>query len=161
MLKGVCLRYAKNEAEAEDLMQDSFIKAFNKLNTFKGTGALGGWIRRIGVTTALENLRKQKMILSPISNQMEETILKGNSGDEVFQNLDLEVLIAKIQSLPIGYRAVFNLFAIEGYSHKEIAKELNISIGTSKSQYSRGRSLLIKSIRADEELTEKRLNYVE
>ena len=159
MVKGVCLRYAKNEPEADDLLQDAFIKTFQKLEQYKGKGALGGWIRRIAVTTALEHIRRQRMELTKLTTEM-ETILPDEEGDYLFQKIDLDELVSKIQALPIGYRTVFNLYAIEGYSHKEIAEALNISKGTSKSQYSRARNMLISVIRKEEEDTNKKMNYV-
>lgn len=148
------MRYAKNEAEADDLFQDSFVKTFAKLNQFKHTGALGGWIRRIAVTTALEHLRKQKMELTSLTAEM-ASVLPDEASEHLFQTMDLDALVAKIQTLPLGYRTVFNLHAIEGYSHKEIGNELGISIGTSKSQFSRARQLLMSDIAKEEEMAKK------
>ncbi len=160
MVKGVCLRYGKDEDEADDLLQDTFIKTFQKLEQYQGKGALGGWIRRIAVTTALEHIRKQKMILTSITTEM-ESVLPDEKSEALFQKVDLDELVSKIQELPVGYRTVFNLYAIEGYTHKEIAGMLAISEGTSKSQYSRARNLLIRAIKRDETMTNKKLNYVE
>lgn len=159
MVKGVCLRYGKDEAEADDFLQDSFIKTFQKLEQFQGKGALGGWIRRIAVTTALENIRKQKLVYGSLTNEM-ESVVKGSNDESVFENIDLEILVSKIQKLPIGYRTVFNLYAVEGYSHKEIGEMIDISIGTSKSQYSRARKILIRELELEEIETEKKLKYV-
>lgn len=159
MVKGVCLRYGKNEAEADDFLQDAFIKTFQKLDQFKGSGALGGWIRRIVVTTALEHIRKQKIVYSSLTTEM-ESLVKGSNDDSVFENIDLEILVSKIQKLPAGYRTVFNLYAVEGYSHKEIGEMIDISIGTSKSQYSRARKILIRELEQEEIEVEKKLSYV-
>ena len=146
MMKGVCLRYAYNEHEAEDLLQDSFIKAFNKIESYQNKGALGGWLRKLTLNTALEQYRKNKNInqtieLNEVNNSIE---------DEAIENLELEDLVKKIQQLPIGFRTVFNLYAVEGFNHREIGEMLNISDGTSKSQYSRARQLLRKMIEKEE-----------
>ena len=158
MVKGVCLRYSKNEDEADDFLQDTFIKAFQKLDQFENKGALGGWIRRISVTTALEHIRKQKMLTTSLNNDLVSQIPDEES-EYLFQKMELDALVSKIQSLPTGYRTVFNLFAIEGYSHKEIAETMKIS-GTSKSQYSRARNMLANLIRDENEQTTKALKYV-
>lgn len=159
MLKGVCFRYASNNDEAEDLLQDTFIKAFNKLNSFSGKGALGGWLRKIAVNTALESLRKNK-IKTVNSEFAEHELNQISEDDHALENLELEDLVKKIQNLSIGYRSVFNLYAIEGYTHKEIAELLNISAGTSKSQFSRARLLLQKMINEEKEAVKQNLNYV-
>ena len=155
MMKGVCLRYSKNEAEAEDLLQDSFIKAFNKLDTFNHKGALGGWLRKLTVNTALEYYRKNKMDSIPLSLVTEEI----DENIDAIQKLELDDLVLKIQQLPIGFRTVFNLYAIEGYNHKEIGKLLSIAEGTSKSQYSRAKKLLIKIIEEERKVELKNLRY--
>ena len=158
MMKGVCIRYSSNPEEAEDILQDSFVKAFSKLDSFSGKGSLGGWLRRITVNTALEYYRRQKMKgLDPEINERELNQLKVN--DDAIANLDLEDLVKKIQTLPAGYRSVFNLYAVEGYTHKEIGELLGISTGTSKSQYSRARFLLQKMINLDNEQIKQNFNY--
>ena len=160
MVKGVCLRYSRDVAEADDFLQDTFIKTFEKLIQYKGTGPLGGWVRRIAVTTALEQLRKQKLKITELSVQLEQ-IIPDEEANELFQKIDLDELVHKIQQLPLGYRTVFNLYAIEGYNHQEIAESLNIAVGTSKSQFSRARKILIQMITSDEKTTLKKLKYVE
>jgi len=119
---GVCLRYAKNKQQAEDVLQDAFIKVFTKLELFKG-GSLEGWIRRIVVNTSLDDLRKYKI----------------DDKNYILEKIHAEDLLLLINNLPDGYRTVFNMFAIEGYAHKEIADELGISENTSKSQYARAK----------------------
>jgi len=159
MMKGICLRYASDVQEAEDILQDSFIKAFNKLETYSGKGALGGWLRRITVNTALEYYRKNKIkYADPDINDKEIQLLKVD--DHIIENLELEDLVKKIQQLPAGYRNVFNLYAIEGYTHKEIGELLGINTGTSKSQFSKARFLLQKLINQDNEAVKQNLNYV-
>jgi RNA polymerase sigma-70 factor (ECF subfamily) len=154
-MKGVCLRYSKNETEAEDVLQDSFIKAFDKLETFKNEGALGGWLRKITVNTALEFYRKNKIDSQLLTDDIE------NIDDEInaIQKLELDDLVFKIQQLPTGFRTVFNLYAIEGYNHKEIGELLSISNGTSKSQYSRAKKLLIKMIEDEKQIELTNLKY--
>ena len=154
MMKGICLRYSNNETEAEDLLQESFIKAFNKLDTFNNNGALGGWLRKIAVNTALEHYRKNKNKAVVLDlNQVDSLI-----PDNAIENLELEDLLKKIQSLPTGFRTVFNLYAVEGYNHREIGEMLSISEGTSKSQYSRAR-VMLRDMIAQDELQTKKVNY--
>lgn len=136
----VALRYAKETDQAEDLLQDAFVKVFMKLDRYNGTGSFEGWIRRIVVNTALDSIRKNIKFQDNISSddvayKLEQNVFTGDSLDEEF-------LLKMINSMPDGYKIVFNMFAIEGYSHKEIAKELDISENTSKSQYSRARAYL-------------------
>lgn len=159
MMKGVCLRYAVNHAEAEDILQDSFIKIFNNLKKYEAKGAFGGWIRRITVNTALEHIRKKKLDL--IDNDLSE-ISSNYLGDDdtAIEQLEVDDLVQKIQQLAPGYRTVFNLYAIEGYTHKEIGKLLKISEGTSKSQLSRARFYLKKMIELDEIQLNKNITHV-
>lgn len=141
---GVCMRYSKNSEQAEDVLQDGFVKVFTKLTHYKGDGSLEGWIRRVVVNTALDQIRKNtkfqdNVALDDVDYKLE---LKGN----ILEALAAEDLMVLINEMPNGYKVVFNMFAIEGYSHKEIAKELNVSENTSKSQYSRARSYLKKKL---------------
>lgn len=134
----VCLRYSKSTAEAEDVLQEAFVKVFQGLKDFRQESRLGTWITRIMVNTAL-NAQRRKLYLFPMVD-MEEINLPVD--ELVLPNLNFNQLLEYIQELPQGCRLVFNLFAIEGYSHKEIAESLGISEGTSKSQYARAKSLL-------------------
>jgi len=137
-MMGVCLRYSNDYEEAQDVLQMGFIKVFNKLETYNFEGVLEGWIRKIIVNTALDNIRKNKKNNENI--ELEKVDFQLNNNDENgFDALNAEDLLAIIQKMPTGFRTVFNLYAIEGYSHKEIAEQLNITISTSKSQYSRAR----------------------
>lgn len=158
MMKGVCLRYAANEAEAEDVLQEAFIQAFKSLSSFDGRGALGGWLRKITVHKALEQYRKNKSILR-LASAIGDTKRDEIGDDSVFDQLGLDDLLAKIQQLPVGYRTIFNLYAIEGFNHLEIADLLGISVGTSKSQFSRARQQLIKWIEIEQVNENKRLSY--
>ena len=134
----VCLRYSKSTAEAEDILQEAFVKVFQALKDFRQESKLETWITRIMVNTALNSQRK-KMYLYPMVD-VEKVDMPG---EEVsISTIDFMQLLEIIQSLPQGCQMVFNLFAIEGYNHKEIAELLGISEGTSKSQYARARSLM-------------------
>lgn len=139
---GVCIRYAPNRDEAQDILQEAFIKVFKSIKSFKGKGSLEGWIRKVVVNTALEHYRKNKQ--QRMETDIEHESLMVVSRDNAQDELQMEDLLQFIQNLPSGYRMVFNLFAIEGYSHEEIAKQLKISINTSYSQYHRARALLQK-----------------
>jgi len=136
---GVCLRYAANAEEAEDILQEGFIKVFKKIGSFRGDGSFEGWIRRIFVNTAIEHFRK-KTYLQPITEQ-EENSIEGKF-ISVLDNLAEKDIIKLIQQLSPGYRTVFNMYVVEGYTHKQIAEALNISEGTSKSQLSRAKLIL-------------------
>ncbi|UKN03659.1 RNA polymerase sigma factor [Paracrocinitomix mangrovi] len=158
MMKGICLRYASNEAEAEDILQEAFIRSFKNLERWSQTGPLGAWLRKITVNTALEQYRKNKS-LKNLSQFLNGNDLQPTVADDAIEQLELEDLMRKIQQLPTGFRTVFNLYAVEGYTHKEIGELLDISEGTSKSQYSRARVLLRNMIEEEVLEDKKRLNY--
>ncbi|PHR30341.1 MAG: RNA polymerase subunit sigma-70 [Fluviicola sp.] len=139
-MMGVCLRYMKDHAQAEDVLQDGFVKVFTKLEKYSGDGSLEGWVRRIMVNTALDHLRKTNKFNANIS--MDEVGYKVESDTDVLASLMEEDLLKLIQEMPTGYKTVFNMFAIEGYSHKEIGERLGVSENTSKSQYSRAKAYL-------------------
>src|SRR5687767_11917111 len=134
----VCLRYSKSSAEAEDILQEGFVKVFQGIKDFRQESKLETWITRIMVNTAL-NLQRKKLYLFPMVD-VEELDLPQE--ELSVSSIHFMQLLEMIQSLPQGCQIVFNLFAIEGYNHKEIAELLKISEGTSKSQYARARSLL-------------------
>jgi len=137
---GVCLRYAKSTEQAEDVLQDGFVKVFTKLSNYSGNGSLEGWIRRIIVNTALDEIRRNVKFKDNVNVDDVDYKLELNS--HIVEGLAADDLMKIVNDLPDGYRVVFNMFAIEGYSHKEIAVQLNISENTSKSQYSRARAYL-------------------
>lgn len=136
---GVCLRYAANAEEAEDVLQEGFIKVFRKMTTFRREGSFEGWIRRIFVNTAIEHYRK-KTYLQPITEQEENTV--EGKYISVLDKLAEKDIINLVQQLSPGYRTVFNMYVVEGYTHKQIAEQLGISEGTSKSQLSRAKQIL-------------------
>jgi len=135
----VCLRYAGNAEEAEDILQEGFIKIFKKLDSFRSEGSFEGWIRRIFVNTAIEHFRR-KRYLQTVSEKEENTI-EGND-ISVLDKMAAKDIVALIKELSPGYRTVFNMYVVEGYTHKEIADMLGISEGTSKSQLSRAKVIL-------------------
>ena len=136
---GVCLRYAGNAEEAEDILQEGFIKIFNKIGSYRGDGSFEGWIRRIFVNTAIEHFRK-KTYLQPLT-EVEENTMEGKYLS-VLDSLAEKDIIQLVQQLSPGYRTVFNMYVVEGYTHKQIAEALGISEGTSKSQLSRAKQIL-------------------
>lgn len=146
-MMGVCLRYSQNTEEAEDVLQNGFISVFQNIESFKGAGSFEGWIRRIMVNTALTNIRKNKKLMQNIELDSVEYMLP--SSNSVSESYGAKDLLKIIQTLPPGFQTVFNLYAIEGYSHKEIGDLLGISEGTSKSQYSRAKAHLQKLIKPD------------
>ncbi len=141
---GICLQYASNEEDAQDIMQEGFVKVFRKLDQLKNPAAFPGWIRRVMVNTALEKYRSQ-VHLQRIDDVIEEADTAMDN--EIFENLTCQELVVLIQTLTPQYRLVFNLYAIEGYSHQEISEELGISVGTSKSNLSRARGILQEKIK--------------
>lgn len=139
----VCLRYMGNADDAQDILQDGFIKVYKNLERFRGEGSFEGWVRRIFVNTAIEQIRKKKNDLS-LTEKEESIELKSVTAIE---NINEKDLMKVIRELSPGYRAVFNLYVVEGYSHKEIGELLGISEGTSKSQLARARMILQEKIK--------------
>jgi len=136
---GVCMRYAKDTFEAEDMLQSGFVKVFKKIGEFRGDGSLEGWIRRIMVNTAIEIYRKNQRMLNVV--EIDEVYDAPQTTFDL-NGLEAKDLLKLIQQLSAGYKLVFNLYAIEGYSHKEIGEQLGITEGSSKSQLSRARAIL-------------------
>lgn len=139
----VCMRYCSNKEFAQDVLQEGFVKVFTNLDKYRGEGSFEGWVRRIFVNTAVEHFRKESRLF-PVSDN--EAVLQAMPNDQYSDDLEMEDLLNLIQKLSTGYRTIFNLYVIEGYSHKEIAEMLHISEGTSKSQLARARYLLQKYI---------------
>ncbi|MCC8089473.1 MAG: sigma-70 family RNA polymerase sigma factor [Rikenellaceae bacterium] len=141
---GICYRYVNDLDIAHDLLHDGFITVFSKIADFRGEGSFEGWLRRVFVTTSLGYLRKNKS-LKEAGNTDDMRNISGND-PSALEKMSAEELISIISSLPDRYRTVLNLYAVEGFSHKEIAELLNISEGTSRSQYARAKTLLNKKI---------------
>lgn len=140
----VCLRYAGNAEEAEDILQEGFVKIFKKLDSFRREGSFEGWVRRIFVNTAIEHFRRKRYLM-PVTEKEENTIEGKYTG--VLDELAEKDILALVQELSPGYRTVFNMYVVEGYTHKEIADMLGISEGTSKSQLSRAKVILQEMVK--------------
>jgi RNA polymerase sigma-70 factor (ECF subfamily) len=151
---GVCYRYTKSMGDAEDILQDGFVKVFRHLHSYKNEGELGAWIRRIMVTTALNYLKRNKRYRVDLSYDNND-VLHPVIDNDAEVKISAKELAELIRQLPTGYQTIFNLHAVEGYTHVEIGKMLGISEGTSRSQYSRARSLLIEWINKNETSTKK------
>ena len=151
---GVCLRYAKSREEAEDMLQTGFVKVFSKIGIFNYSGSLEGWVRKIMVHTAIEVYRKNRFMSCTID--IDENV--NAYSPVVYQDgLGAKELMALISCLPGAYRIVFNMYSVEGYSHREIAAELGISEVLSRTQLSRARSILKAKIALIEQSTEKQI----
>ncbi|WP_029904253.1 RNA polymerase sigma factor [Prevotella sp. 10(H)] len=145
VMMGICMRYTNDRETAKDILQDGFIKVFTKIDTYAETGSLGGWMRRVFVTTALEHLRRNDALKMSVNIDDYNDAME-NTGVSALDHISADELMACIAQLPDGYRTVFNLFAIEGYTHAEIAEMLNIKESTSRSQFIRARKVLQKSV---------------
>lgn len=142
---GVCFRYTKSIADAEDILQEGFVKVFKHLHQYNGEGELGAWVRKVMVNTALNYLKKNKRYQNDLV--FDDLVLHPISTDDAQVNLQIKELAELIRQLPTGFQTIFNLHAVEGYSHVEIAAMLGITDGTSRSQYARARALLIEWIK--------------
>lgn len=153
VMLGLCRRYVKEIQEAEDVMIKGFMKVFGKIETFEGSGSFEGWMKRIMIHESLSYLRRNKSMY--LETEIEE-VDKEPDFDRLSHNLEVQDLMDMIDELPSGYKTIFNLYAIEGYSHREIAELLEISVNTSKSQLSRARMHLQKKLLLAEQLLEKK-----
>lgn len=147
----ICLRYTKSTAEAEDVLQEAFVKVFTKIESFKRESTLGYWIKRIVINTAL-NHQRSKLYLHPMVDV--ELMNDKTEAATALSDYSYQELLEMIKGLPDGCQVIFNLYAIEGYKHQEIAEMLSISEGTSKSQYARAKQLLQKKLESNQ-----RVNY--
>lgn len=151
LLKGrmfaVCLRYVGDREFAKDVLHDGFVTLFSKLNTYKGDGSFEGWARRIFVTTSLMYLRKNDVLKR--TEQIEECGMSLRYDENIISKIEAKELLKLIMQMPSGFRTVFNMYAIEGYSHEEIAKELQITPGGSRSQLSRARIWLQERLKSN------------
>jgi RNA polymerase sigma factor (sigma-70 family) len=139
----ICMRYTHDMAEAEDILQDGFVKIFKSIDRFTRAGSFEGWMKRIIVNTAIEYFRKRTNLYSITEFEYAESV---SYNEQTIENIAAGDILKLIQELPIGYRTVFNLYAIEGFSHKEIGDMLEISEGTSKSQLARARGILQQKV---------------
>ncbi len=139
LLMGICLRYSKEREEAKDILQEGFIKIFSNIKKFEDSKSLENWMKTVVINTAIDRYRKK--ISEPYQVTMEEAD-EPSIAAEVYEELDQQALLNAMQQLPEGYRAIFNLYVIEGFSHKEIAEKVGINEGTSKSQLAKARNML-------------------
>ena len=141
---GVCLRYSKDLAEAEDTLQDGFIKIFQNVKTYQFKGSFEGWMRRVMVNTALAKFRQEKKI-----QLVDEVVDFEDEEDENYSEseISIDVLLRMVQELPDRYRMVFSLYVLDGYPHNEIAEVMEITVGTSKSNLARGRAILKQKVK--------------
>jgi RNA polymerase sigma-70 factor (ECF subfamily) len=149
-MMGVCLRYARNREEAEEILHEGFLRVFTYISTFKGTGSFEGWIRKIMVNCALLRYRNKSQL--PPVIRLAQFNYEVVDETDILSNLDAKELLSLVQTLPAGYRLVFNLYVFEGYKHREIAEALGISEGTSKSNLSDARSFLQKALSVKKKL---------
>lgn len=133
----VSIRYCQNREDAEDVLMEAFVKIFDNMSAFRGQSSLETWMRRIVVNTSINKIRSRKF-----TESIDNEALHIGYADNAFDAMDAKALMKLLESLPVGYRMVFNLFAVEGYSHKEIAELLNIDEGTSRSQLAKARKAL-------------------
>ena len=141
-LFALCLKYSRNPVEAEDNLQDAFVTIFEKISQFKHKGSFEGWLKRIVINTALQRYRSKGVFNIVNENNIEDATIEIEDNDDI----DVDYLLLIIQELPDRYRLVFNLYALDGYSHKEIAKMLDITTGTTKSNLARARLILKNKI---------------
>lgn len=145
-LFSICLKYSKNKQEAQDNFQDGFVTIFNKIGQFKFNGSFEGWMKRVMINTVLVKYRK-KNVLNIITEEIPDEVIVDIDDDEI----SLDFLLSLIQELPDRYRMVFNLYVLDGHSHKEISKMLQIAEGTSKSNLARARAILKTKIETHQE----------
>ena len=145
-LLGVCMRYARNKEDAEDILQDSFIKIFKKISQFKGEGSFEGWMKRVVVNTALKKYTVSRYTKEFSVEEVKDTVLPDSNDVPAFNHLKEKDLLVLIHNLPDGYRLIFNLYVIEGFQHDEIANMLGIHAGTSRSQLVKARQMLQREI---------------
>jgi RNA polymerase sigma-70 factor (ECF subfamily) len=136
---GVCMRYAKDRAEAEDMLQEGFLKVFQGISKFKGEGSFEGWVRRVMVYNAINHYKHRSR---KFQEDLDKEDIDAVYQDHILEKISAKEILALVQHMPEGYRVIFNLYAIEGYTHKEISEQLGIAVGTSKSQYSRAKQFM-------------------
>jgi len=145
MIYGICMRYTKNSAEAEDLLHDCFIKVMNKIGEFEFKGSFEGWLKRIAVNSAINNIKAKKLVyVDDLETETKETNCPESLG--IIQSMDCKQIIELINTLPVGYKTVFNLYVVEGYKHKEIGEMLGFTENTSKTQFLKARKALMEML---------------
>jgi RNA polymerase sigma-70 factor (ECF subfamily) len=139
---GICVRYVNERETARDILQEGFIKVFTKIDSYSGAGSFEGWMRKIFITSALEYLRATKTFRTNSVNLDDYDESIGNFEESIVEKISAEEILRCVNELPVGFKTVFNLYAIEGYSHAEIAQMLNIKESSSRSQLARARQML-------------------
>lgn len=151
ILFSICLRYADNQDEAQDILQNGFIKVFKNINNFNGDGSFEGWIKRIVVNTAIDNYRRKKVKPVTVDSELTDRIGAGLEDEDeelsIYERVPIQRVLDAVQELSPVYKIVFNLYVMEGYNHNEIAEMLEISVGTSKSNLSKARLNLRKKLK--------------
>lgn len=151
ILFSICLRYADNQDEAQDILQNGFIKVFKNINNFNGDGSFEGWIKRIVVNTAIDNYRRKKVKPVTVDSELTDRIGAGLEDEDeelsIYERVPIQRVLDAVQELSPVYKMVFNLYVMEGYNHNEIAEMLEISVGTSKSNLSKARLNLRKKLK--------------
>ncbi|HEY2348354.1 MAG TPA: sigma-70 family RNA polymerase sigma factor [Puia sp.] len=150
VLMTICRRYSGDHAEAEDMLQEAFIRIFKFINQYQGTGSFEGWIKRITVRSCLQILQARKVRFSELSESHQEIQI---SLPDTISDLDADEILKQVSYLPVGYRMIFNLYVIEGYSHEEIGQMLKIKTATSRSQLSKARSMLQVKINSQQKIS--------
>lgn len=148
-LLGICCRYIKNRDDAEDVLQDSFIKILLNINQYRGEGNFEGWMKRITVNTALTFLKEKQKIRFETADKL---YIVDEPETDIEDDIKAEYILECLNELPMGYRTIFNLYLVEGFSHKEIAEQLGIKEATSRSQFSKARQYLIELINKKEQI---------
>jgi RNA polymerase sigma-70 factor (ECF subfamily) len=146
----LCLKYCKNREEAQDNLQDAFIAIFEKIKSYKGKGSFEGWMKRITINKAINKYKKDMVVSTEINNDL---LIDSDFNTEDIHKIPLQDILKHIQGLPTKYRLVFNLYELDGYSHDDISKLLNISKGTSKSNLHRAKKILQTKIKQSVQLT--------
>ncbi|HAW19097.1 MAG TPA: RNA polymerase subunit sigma-70 [Flavobacteriales bacterium] len=150
-LLGVRMRYADDDDEAKDILQNGFIKVFKSVENYKGDGSLEGWVKRIVINTAIDNYRRKKVkpvvVDSELTDRLGSNMEEEVEDDSIYQQIPIKAVLDAVQYLSPAYRTVFNLYVLEGYNHNEIAEMLTISVGTSKSNLSKARLNLRKMLK--------------
>lgn len=141
VLYGICLKYSRNKTEAEDNLHDSFMTIYSKIGQFKNKGSFEGWLKRITINTVMQKYRKEQYL-----KVVNDGMVDSTDEQEDLPNISLDVLLKYVQELPNKYRLTFNLYVLDGYSHKEISELLGTSLGTSKSNLARARNILKEKI---------------
>ncbi len=147
-LLSICMRYSDDRDEAEDILQNGFIKVFKSIDNYKGDGSFEGWVKRIVVNTAIDNYRRKKVrpvvTDSELTDRMSDQLEDELEDESVYEKIPISVVMEAVQKLSPAYKTVFNLYVLEGYNHNEISETLGISVGTSKSNLSKARFNLKK-----------------